>query len=141
MNQKDRLIERLRKTGSKITRLRLAFIDYFCGEHRPTSVEELVTYLSLRGLKPNKTSIYRELEFLLYQNIVQEISFGDRKARYELKNTYHHHHLVCTVCKKVEDIPCPDNFNEETRKLTKEKGFEVKHHLLELFGVCKSCKN
>jgi len=140
MYSEKAVVDRLRKNGNKITKLRLAFIAYFCREHSPISVEELGSHLRFQGLSPNKTSIYRELDFLLENKIIQEVSFGDRKTRYEALSNYHHHHLICKNCQSVSDVACSTNLYEQVREIENGHGFVVTGHLLEFFGVCKSCQ-
>lgn len=88
-------------------------------------------------LKVNKTTVYRQVEKLLADNLVTEIDFGDGKKRYELKSLGHHHHLVCKNCGKLEDV----RLDEESllRQISKKTKFRVDSHNLEFFGRCINC--
>lgn len=98
----------------------------------PIDVSQLVGQL-----KVNKTTVYRQLDKLVQNGVVQEINFGDGKKRYELAGR-HHHHLICDSCGKIIDIDnCfPENF-EKTVKI--KNGFEIKRHSVEFFGLCSQC--
>lgn len=111
----------LPKTRSKI-------IDILNKSNAPISALDLLT-----KIKVNKTTIYRELFFLLGSGLINEVDFGDKKKRYELKDQKHHHHLVCLNCKTVVDVNIKESFNTP-------KDFKVIRHNLEFFGLCSSCQ-
>jgi Fur family ferric uptake transcriptional regulator len=80
--------------------------------------------------------------------MLQKFDFGDGRARYEMldNENNHHHHLVCTKCKRIIDYK--DFIDDEVELLKKtEKGlsekykFEIKNHFLQFYGVCSDCKN
>ncbi len=89
---------------------------------------------------PGLTTIYRSLELLTRQGLVQAVSFGDQEKRYEVVEPgCHNHHLVCKSCKKsIKLRECLLTSLEETIK--RDYGFSVSEHLLELFGTCQSCE-
>lgn len=88
-------------------------------------------------LKVNKTTVYRQIEKLLNDNLIIEVELGDGKKRYELKNLDHHHHLVCKKCGRLEDI----RLNEKVilNEVSKKSKFKVENHSLEFFGICVNC--
>ena len=91
----------------------------------------------------NKTTVYREIEFLVKQNIVKEIQFSERSKRYEIVMKDHHHHIVCKRCKQVEEISS-DELESKLDLLEKEifkvKNFQGINHSLEFFGTCYKCQ-
>ncbi|HMR01620.1 MAG TPA: transcriptional repressor, partial [Candidatus Gracilibacteria bacterium] len=87
----------------------------------------------------NKTTIYREVYFLLEQNILVEIDFGDRKKRYESASSEHHHHIICLKCSKVQDIQLESDLSEDQKKIEQETNFKITNHSLEFFGLCNTC--
>ena len=88
----------------------------------------------------NKTTVYREMEYLLLKGVATEVDFGDRKKRYELKGK-HHHHVVCTNCKKVDEIIIKDDLKNIERMIFRSKHFKITNHTLEFFGLCQKCIN
>ncbi len=89
-------------------------------------------------LKVNKTTVYRQVEKLLKNNLIIELEFGDGKKRYELKDENHHHHLICNRCGRLEDI----KLNEEIiiKDISNKTNFKIESHSLEFFGLCVNCK-
>lgn len=123
----------LRKTPSRIELLRI-----LSEEVRPLDVSEILDALSSRGVVVDQATIYRMLESFLKHGIITRFEFQEGKFRYELAGV-EHHHLICTNCSKIEDISdC--NLSLLETEIREKKGFLVKKHALEFFGVCSSCQ-
>lgn len=105
----------------------------------PASVLDILNRLSRKGLRPNKTTVYRDIETLVHEGVVVAVDFGDRTKRYELAEGGHHHHLVCKTCGGVEDIELGDDLVAQKRSIARKSGFVVESHNLEFFGICKTC--
>jgi Fur family ferric uptake transcriptional regulator len=133
--------------GFKMTVGREAVIDVLSqgGDH--LSANEI--YKQVRAMNPEigLTTVYRTLEILNNIAIVTKFDFGDKRARYELKESGkgHHHHLVCTGCGRIVDYD--DFINEEIKllketevKLSKKYNFRINDHLIQFYGLCKECK-
>ncbi|RKX77935.1 MAG: transcriptional repressor [Spirochaetes bacterium] len=84
-------------------------------------------------------TVYRTLQLLKENGLVEQRDFGDGKKRYERRDETHHDHLVCINCGKVEefDVPVIERLQEE---VAREKGFNMVDHRLELYGYCKKCR-
>ena len=89
---------------------------------------------------PGLTTVYRSLDSLVEIGLVQQVDLGDGEKRYELiKPGEHHHHLICEACKSSVhlDSCLVHDLDEAIRK---KYGFEIRSHVLEIFGVCKNCR-
>lgn len=88
---------------------------------------------------PGLTTVYRSLESLVNLGLVQAVDLGDGERRYEMiKPGEHHHHLVCDACKN--SVHLDQCLIEELEDGIKAKyGFEVRGHILEIFGICSDC--
>lgn len=100
----------------------------------PIDAESLIS-----TLRVNKTTIYRELATLLFENLIVEIDFGDGKKRYELTSKEHHHHLICMRCKSVDEYIVKTDLAQEEQNIKQTRNFTVVKHALEFFGVCTRC--
>lgn len=134
------ILQNLKSKGHRITKARSTIIHVLVENRNPLSVGELAIKLQQKGIKANKTTLYRELEFLLAENIAREIQLGEDKKRYELTISSHHHHLVCINCKRVEDIDLVKDLSNQEKIIKKTKNFKVINHSLEFFGLCKNCQ-
>jgi Fur family ferric uptake transcriptional regulator len=89
---------------------------------------------------PGLTTVYRALESLVSLGLVQSVELGDGEKRFELVTPgEHHHHAVCERCR--DSVHLDQCLIEELESAIRSKyGFEVRGHILELFGICKRCK-
>ena len=124
----------LRKTTA-----REAVLQIFAGAKKPIDVATILEKLKKQYIRINRSTVFRMVNTLVEKNLVKKLEFGEGKARYELTSESHHHHMVCTKCKKMWDIE--DCAAEELeKKISEENGFLVEHHRLEFFGICKNCQ-
>ncbi len=134
------IIEFLRSRGHRITKVRSAMLKILAHNEKPLAVPELIERLKEAGIIVNKTTVYREIEFLQSQNMVKSIYLGEDKKRYELVGEDHHHHLICISCEKVEDVELSNDLTHEEKRIQKEKKFKIQRHSLEFFGLCRKCQ-
>ena len=89
---------------------------------------------------PGLTTVYRSLESLVTLGLVQAVDLGDGERRYELiEPGEHHHHIICDDCRS--SIHLDQCLVEELEKAIAIKyGYEVRSHILEIFGRCPDCK-
>jgi len=139
MKNYDQLVQRLKKGGFKITRARTKIVEMFCESSTPISALDLIISFQKLKIPVNKTTIYRELEFLVKNGYIKEIEFGEGMKRYELEGESHHHHLICLKCKKVLDVELKIELEKEEARLERENKFKIRNHNLEFFGYCSNC--
>lgn len=133
------IIENLKSKGHKNTKVRQALVEILLTTHAPLSITQLLQNLSKKGLKPNKTTVYREIEFLVTQGLVSGVDFGEGKKRYE-RSGDHHHHIVCINCKSIKDISEDIDLDKLHASVVKKVGYKPVGHSLEFFGLCKNCQ-
>lgn len=106
------------------------------------SAQDIYGKLRLQSEKaPGLTTVYRALDVLVAQGYVQSVDLGDGEKRYEVVTPgEHHHHLVCESCGQSNHLDqCVVEEIEDT--ISAKYGFTIKSHVLEIFGICKSCHN
>ena len=88
---------------------------------------------------PGLTTVYRALESLVSQGLVQSVDLGDGEKRFELVVPgEHHHHLICQRCHS--SIHLDQCLIKDLESAIRSKySFEVRGHILEIFGICKRC--
>ncbi len=84
-----------------------------------------------------RVTVYRTLDLLQAQGLVETVHLGDGRTRYELART-HHHHLLCLGCGKLEPV---EGCNVATLvRAARARGFWVTGHRIELVGYCARCQ-
>ena len=109
-------------------------------EKNPLDVDSIAKNLIKNNLSVDKVTIFRIMNSLTQKGIVNPIQFNEGKLRYEYAARPDHHHFVCTKCGFVEDIALC-NVDEIIKNISKKKGFLVKRHSLEFFGLCANCQS
>ena len=87
--------------------------------------------------KINKTTVYRNIEKLLNSWEILEDFWVNNEKIYSKKIT-HHHHFICDICSKSENIWCFINW--EIKNLETQFWFKVKNHSLVLNWICDECR-
>jgi len=136
------VLELIRSKRKKVTTVRKTVLEILTGGNHPISVPELLGILGKRGIKINKTTVYRELSFLVSLKLVKEVRIATNKLHYEFAWLDHHHHLVCEDCGKIEKV-VSDKLEASLVELERqvlEGGFAIKDHNLEFYGTCAGCR-
>lgn len=125
--------------GFRNTPIRQAMLVLFNLTTKPLSYHDIVDFLRTKNLQPNKTSIYRELDFFVAQGLINSVDFADGIKRFESADLSHHHHAICTTCKSVFDVQVNADLRSDEARLLNQNNFKVTHHMLEFFGTCGDC--
>ena len=129
------------KNGFRVTPARKAIADIFFHASKPLPVSEITIALNAKGFTPNKTTIYREIVFMLEQGFVNEVNIAGRKKFYEIKK-HHHHHLICRECKVTREVRFDEMellMDKVQSDLRSNTSFYDIRHSLEFYGVCPNC--
>lgn len=100
---------------------------------------ELVEKLKTKKISPNRSTIYRELQFLTKNNIVTKNTISGVDY-YEIPQD-HHHHLVCLGCGLIKKIEIKNHLKKQEKKIAQENRFDIINHSLEFYGYCQKCQN
>lgn len=131
----------LQKNGLRLTRGRIAIIEELLETHKPLTLSELHT--RVQAERCDFATVFRFIQILEKQNLVQRHAWKDRQPHYELQATgshHHHHHLICKSCHRVEEIDACTVASLE-HDLARQKGYAEVTHSLEFFGVCPDCQD
>jgi Fur family ferric uptake transcriptional regulator len=135
---------RLAKVGQRHTRQRRAILELIAGAGRPVTVPDL---LADDDAEVSQSSLYRNLLVLEDVGVLQRVAGWGNHDRFELSESlsgHHHHHLKCSSCGLVVDIPTNHGFERamaaEAEKASADLGFEVMGHSVDLYGRCAECR-
>lgn len=134
--------KKLHQAGMKLTPQRRATVNTLLKyQTKHLSAEELFTLIKLEEPEIGLATVYRTLDLLTELQIVERVTFDDGVARYDLRRAdqqHFHHHLLCSVCGKVEEIH-EDLLGEVENEVLRKYGFTVQDHRLTFHGVCGAC--
>lgn len=138
---RDTVVSRLHGVHQRLTPNREAIIDILATTSRPLTIPEVLE--ARDGLA--QSSVYRNLVVLVEAGVVHRIVTNDEFARFELAEDLvgHHHHLICSVCGMVEDVPPNARLEQSLRRAVDQiadaTGFHTHAHRIDLVGLCRRC--
>ncbi len=134
----DAIYKKIRSKGGRLTKVRKAIIGILYESGCILSSSDIMLKLRVRQIRPNRSTMYRELVFLVQNDIVKKNTIA-HKDYFELPDD-HHHHLVCVGCNSIQKVVIGNHLRQHERKIEKENGFEIINHSLEFYGLCRSCR-
>lgn len=84
-------------------------------------------------------TVYRTLELLVKEGKALKFYDANAVARYDAKTEFHHH-LICKICGKINDLEASVLDSEQIRKeIEKRTAFKDIEYHLTIYGICEEC--
>jgi Fur family transcriptional regulator, ferric uptake regulator len=140
MSWVDEAAETLRGAGYRPGAAGQLVLEHLASQECCLGAKEIHEDLRRDGRTVGLASVYRMLEALSEQALVQRVDVGDGVIRYEpARHSDHHHHLVCEECGKVE--PFADRGLERALEAVEERsGYSIAGHEVVVRGACADCR-
>ncbi len=127
----------IRSIGLRVTPARIAVLKILEESTEPIDISSIYKNISKQRVDADQATIYRIIESFLEKKLITRLQFQEKKFFYEARRP-EHHHAVCLVCGKIEDISnC--SIKRMEQRIMEKKGFKVSSHSLEFFGTCADC--
>ncbi len=136
----DALDAYLSRHQLKQTKQRKIIVSYFLKLSKHVDAEVLYRKVRGGGNKIGLATVYRTLNLLKDAGLVDQHSFADGRAIFEISRPgMHHDHLVCVGCGRIDEF---ENAEIELlqKKIALERAYVLTSHRLDLYGRCKSCQ-
>ena len=128
----------MRQRGFRVTPQRQLILDAICEGDGHTTPEEIYRRVHIKTPHVNRTTVYRNLDFLCEMRLVVAAQIGGQMV-YEIAGATPHHHLVCRRCDKMEQISHA-TVKGLFAKIERDQKFTVDMDHLALFGLCQKCR-
>lgn len=128
---------RLRERGLRVTRQRLAVLEAVAADpHRPAEA----IHAAVRAHLPEITvqSVYTVLHDLTARELLRRFDPPGSPACYETRTHDNHHHAICTLCGRIEDVECVHG-EAPCLQAPASLGMQIQIADVVFRGVCKSC--
>lgn len=129
---------RMREHGFRVTPQRQLILDAICAGAGHTTPEEIYQRVHAKASAVNLATVYRTLIFLRELHLITELRVAD-KTYYEIATEVPHHHLICRLCGKTEQIS-HEVVEALFVQIEHAQQFLVETDHLALIGVCKVCR-
>ncbi len=102
------------------------------------SAEDLAS--ALRRERVSRATVYRTLDLLVDQGLLQRVHLDEKGACYEMiRGRAPHAHLYCLGCGRLSDYPLP-MLARLSGRVERQEGFHAEHLLLRICGYCQQCR-
>ena len=132
-------LRRLRDSGYRLTRPRQAVVTVLAESSRALNASEIFELARQQYPSLGLVSVYRTLEKLEALDLIQRVHQPDGCQAFIAGFTGHQHLLICKICGRVEFFE-GDDLNGLFDRVSRESGYQIQEHWLQLFGVCRSCR-
>jgi Fe2+ or Zn2+ uptake regulation protein len=131
------MLTRLQEAGHRMTSARRAVVEAVVGrDHHFTGADVLA---EVEDRTVGRASVFRTLDLLVDLGLIGRVHPPTGGRGYVLCPQDHHHHVICSQCGLVLDLPgCP--IGTETEQQARSAGFRLHGHRLEYYGVCMNCQ-
>ncbi|OPJ58997.1 Fur family transcriptional regulator [Clostridium oryzae] len=131
--------ELLKSKNMKVTFARRIILEILSNAKEALNVEYIYQKCNGYGHNINLSTVYRNLEAFVKDDIVKKFDLGDGKYSYAIIKDKHKHTIECSICHKEMEIDCPfQMFGEMIKNKT---GFTMTEHEFRVKGICKQCKD
>lgn len=127
------------RIGQRNTRQRAAVVDTLEGMTTFASAQDIHATLTERGHKVGLTTVYRTLQQLNTQGMIDTLQDDSGETLYRnCSSVHHHHHLVCTACRRAVEID-GGPVERWASDVAEQHAFVMTGHTADVFGLCSDC--
>ncbi|WJF89702.1 Fur family transcriptional regulator [Paraburkholderia bonniea] len=128
------------KRGLALTPLRRQVYALILASGKPIGAYDLLAALAPERGRVPPTTVYRTLEFLVDNGFIHRIESKNAFfACCEIGEPHQSQFLICETCGNTVEIP-GGALAEQLAHTHPAHGFEVHHQVVELSGLCATCK-
>jgi Fur family ferric uptake transcriptional regulator len=135
----DEILSVVRANGGRATTARRAILQSLLEQQDVHPTAEQIT-ATVRQSQPEvaESTVYRFLEELQRLGIIDHVRLGHGPEVYHFAERTHHHHLVCTECGRVVEVP-QRAFDPLRTQLLDDFAFAIEPRHFTLTGRCVRC--
>lgn len=138
VNETKPFRELCRENGIAVTHQRQVLYETMKTMHGHPSPEEVYARVKKKVPAISLATVYKNIHIFVESGVFREVSLHHGSVRVEM-NGEAHHHVVCSMCRKITDIGEKElGFVARRRRLP--DGFMVERYAVDVIGVCASCQ-
>jgi Fur family ferric uptake transcriptional regulator len=122
-----------------VTRAQRAVLTALAGRQGFASAQEIHASLRDSGQGVGLTSVYRALQSLTEQGVVDGVRDSSGETVYrQCESGGHHHHLRCVACGSTVELEAP-TLERWLADVARTHGYDVTGHTIDVTGTCPRC--
>ena len=130
----------LERAGQRLTPQRLAIAEALARTGKEATVQELYDQVRRKHPYIGRATVFRSVDMLVEAGLAQRLERPGHVSAYIWCEPGHHHHLICTTCRTVEELD-EDAVAPLAESIATERGFRVDHATLDFYGECRGCSS
>ncbi|MBO0777728.1 MAG: transcriptional repressor [Ktedonobacteraceae bacterium] len=133
----------LDQAGQRTTRPRRLIADRLAelaARSTDFSIDDLWQDLRQQDHRLGRATLYRSIEVLLQQRLLDRITYADGSHRYHVCRDNTHYHLTCIQCRRFVEVHLELPI-EQCATVCAQTDFSLEGLSLTLFGRCAQCRN
>lgn len=104
------------------------------------TAEELYNLVHEKYPKISKSTVYRNINILVENNLIRRIKMQSGADRFDyIFKT--HYHAICEKCGKVFDFEYEFENEELKKTIQNQTGITAKTESITVYGICDKCKS
>lgn len=130
----------LRGRGRRLTKQRRLIWEALVAEpDAHLAADDLVERVQAELPRTSASTVYRTLELLVAEGLVERADLGADRTYYEPAAEHAHHHLVCERCGAVAHVH-DDALGNLRDSVEDASGYRLGPGPVTLFGTCPACR-
>ena len=121
----------------RMTESRKAILTALGGTKTHPTADEVYSLVRAKLPKVSLGTVYRNLDLLAKHGLIRTLGTAGEQRRYD-GMLDDHHHILCEVCGRMDDIDLGDSQRLE-ELIVDGRGYEVHGYTLCFVGVCREC--
>ena len=123
----------------RATRQRQVILEELRGVTSHPTADEVYDMVRRRMPHISLGTVYRNLEALSEQGLIQKLEFGGHQMRFD-GNPQNHCHVRCTQCSCISDLDCGQIDEIDVIITNLVTDYDIDGYRLEFTGLCPRCK-
>src|SRR5437879_10019606 len=128
------------RSGQRLTPQRMAVAEVLARSPKQASAQELYDRVRRKHPYIGRATVFRSLDMLVHAGLAQRLERPGHVSAYVWCEPGHHHHLICTTCRIVEDLG-EESVAPLVESISRQRGFRVDHATLDFYGECRNCSS
>jgi Fur family ferric uptake transcriptional regulator len=130
---------RLAAAGERVTPQRLLVADALARAGRQLTAGEVFERVRRSQPSLGRATVFRTLDRLVEAGVARRLELDGHVYAYVACEPDHHHHLSCTSCGRVEEIP-ESWVTPLAERADARLDFEIDDARLDFYGRCADCR-
>ncbi len=127
-----------RETPQRFTEQQRVLVEHIFAKHSHFDTKQLIEELEKAKKRVSRATVYRTLSTLVDAGLLRQIELGARTIFDHDYGYPAHDHLVCEVCKSMEEFQS-EELESLLGKVAAQNQFRPTGHTLVIRGVCAKC--